>query len=103
LATRRILIPGGAANFSASGGFGDAGRQLYSRAILKNSQGVYFPVWGTCLGFELLTYLATDGRNILTPCEAENMALPLELKEGTSQDTHICLFQFRTVKTQKIY
>lgn len=77
-----ILIPGGAANFSASGGFGDAARELYRRAILKNSQGNYFPVWGTCLGFELLTYLATDGKNILTPCEAENVALPLELKQG---------------------
>jgi gamma-glutamyl-gamma-aminobutyrate hydrolase PuuD len=75
-----ILIPGGAANFSTSGGYGDAARQLYSRAVLKNSQGSYFPVWGTCRGFELLTYLANGSKDILTNCKAENVALPLKLK-----------------------
>jgi len=82
LATKRILIPGGAANFSTSGGYGDAARQLYSRAVLKNSQGSYFPVWGTCRGFELLTYLANGSKDILTNCKAENVALPLKLKPG---------------------
>jgi hypothetical protein len=88
-ATNRILFPGGAAQFSATGGYADAARQLYNHAVLKNSQGDYFPVWGTCLGFELLTNIATGGRNILTTCEAENVALPLELKEGKSQK--LCL------------
>jgi hypothetical protein len=45
--------------------------------------GVYFPVWGTCLGFELLTYLAGQRENILTDCHAENVAMPLLLKPGT--------------------
>jgi gamma-glutamyl hydrolase len=88
LATKRILIPGGAANFSTSGGYVDAARQLYNRAILKNSLGTYFPIWGTCRGFELLAYLATGSKDILTDCEAENVALPLELKPGKFQHQH---------------
>jgi gamma-glutamyl hydrolase len=61
----------------------DAARQLYDGAILKNSQGNYFPIWGTCRGFELLTYLANgSNKEILTDCEAENVAMPLELKPG---------------------
>lgn len=75
-----ILIPGGAANYSTPGGYGDAAQQLYNRAVLKNSQGEYFPIWGTCRGFELLTYLAAGSKDILTNCKAENVALPLEFK-----------------------
>ena len=92
LATKRILLPGGAANYTTSGGYGDAARQLYNGAILKNNQGNYFPIWGTCRGFELLTYLATGNKDILTNCEAENVALPLELKPGESQ--HQCFYIF---------
>jgi gamma-glutamyl-gamma-aminobutyrate hydrolase PuuD len=94
LATKRILIPGGAANFSTSGGFGDAARQLYNGGILKNIQGTYFPIWGTCRGFELLAYLATGSKDILTDCAAENVALPLELKPGNSQQQHSYLFRY---------
>jgi hypothetical protein len=94
LATKRILFPGGAANFCASGGYGDAARHLYNGAILKNSQGDYFPVWGTCLGFELLIYLANGNKSILTDCDAENVALPLELKPGKSQLQDCYLFRY---------
>jgi len=100
LATKRILLPGGAANFSTSGGYGDAARQLYNRAILKNSQGNSFPIWGTCRGFELLTYLATGSKDILTNCEAENVALPLELKPGEYQYQHFYFFGTLTIKTR---
>ncbi|KDR20013.1 Gamma-glutamyl hydrolase [Zootermopsis nevadensis] len=77
-----VLFPGGAASFSASGGYADAAWKLYQRAVSKNNAGDYFPVWGTCLGFELLTYLATRQHNILTACDSENVALPLKFKLG---------------------
>ena len=92
--TKRILIPGGAANFTVSGGYGDAARHLYNGAIIKNSQGKYFPIWGTCRGFELLAYLANGSKDILADCEAENVALPLELKPGNSHHQHFNLFRY---------
>lgn len=82
--TLRVLFPGGAASFSASGGYADAAWKLYQRAVSKNNAGDYFPVWGTCLGFELLTYVATRQHNILTACDSENVALPLKFKLGRS-------------------
>jgi hypothetical protein len=84
LTTHRVLFPGGIASLSASGGYADAAWELYRRAVSKNKAGDYFPVWGTCLGFELLTYLVTRPDNILTLCEAENVALPLVFKTGRS-------------------
>ncbi|PNF43259.1 Gamma-glutamyl hydrolase [Cryptotermes secundus] len=77
-----ILFPGGAASFTAIGGYSAAAWELYHHAILKNQAGVYFPVWGTCLGFELLTYLAAQREDIRTDCEADNVAMPLQFKPG---------------------
>ena len=46
-----------------------------------NEQGDYFPLWGTCLGFELLTYLAAGGREHRAHCFSTSQALPLEFKD----------------------
>lgn len=46
-----------------------------------NERGEYFPVWGTCLGFELLTYLAADDSEHRAHCSSTNQALPLVFKE----------------------
>ncbi|XP_069702026.1 gamma-glutamyl hydrolase A-like [Periplaneta americana] len=77
-----VLFPGGGANFATAGGYADAGWILYRHAIRLNQAGDYFPVWGTCLGFELLTYLATQLVNILAACDSENLALPVAFKPG---------------------
>ena len=46
-----------------------------------NDNGDYFPLWGTCLGFELLGYLATDKNySVLSAVDAENLSLPLDFK-----------------------
>ena len=57
-----ILLPGG-------GGDDDyfaKGRQIYEQAISMNDAGDFFPVWGTCLGFEYLASYAADSSNILS-------------------------------------
>lgn len=76
-----MLIPGGGANLSSSG-YAAAGSILYKLAVEANEQGDYFPVWGTCLGFELLTYMAAGGKNYLTPCNSYDRALPLQFLPG---------------------
>lgn len=54
-----VLFPGGATYFNQSNGFADAGQHIYDLAIEMNEAGDYFPVFGTCLGFELIIILAS--------------------------------------------
>lgn len=46
-----------------------------------NSQGDYFPVWGTCLGFEQLLVI-TSGENLLCRTNTSGISLPLEFTPG---------------------
>ncbi|XP_053606790.1 gamma-glutamyl hydrolase A-like isoform X1 [Plodia interpunctella] len=63
-----VLFPGGATYFNQSDGYADAGQHIYEIAQELNDNGDYFPVFGTCLGYELLMILAS-GRS-----EVENRA-----------------------------
>lgn len=79
----RVLLPGGATYFNQSHGYADAGHYIYEIAKEINDNGTYFPVWGTCLGFELLVYLTANLTEVRTYCSSSSQALPLEFKEGT--------------------
>ncbi|KAK2175337.1 hypothetical protein NP493_738g01009 [Ridgeia piscesae] len=52
-----------------------------SSAGRSNEKGDYFPLWGTCLGFELLANLAAE-ENILEQCHADNVLMPLHFSPG---------------------
>ncbi|XP_030034940.2 gamma-glutamyl hydrolase A isoform X1 [Manduca sexta] len=54
-----VLFPGGATYFNQSNGYADAGQHIYEIAKEMNDVGDYFPIFGTCLGFELLIILAS--------------------------------------------
>lgn len=54
-----VLFPGGATYFTNSNGYADAGQHIYEIAKELNSAGDYFPLFGTCLGFELMIILAS--------------------------------------------
>lgn len=70
-----ILFPGGSVDLETSG-YGRAGKVLYDLAVKANDNKTHFPLWGTCLGFELLTVL-TSGTRMLTACSASDLALNL--------------------------
>ncbi|XP_041817142.1 gamma-glutamyl hydrolase isoform X2 [Chelmon rostratus] len=70
-----ILYPGGGASIISSG-YERAAKIFYELAIQANKRGDYFPVWGTCLGFEQLTYL-TSGESILSHTNTSGVSLPL--------------------------
>lgn len=76
-----VLFPGGATYFNQSNGYADAGRHIYDIAMRYNDNGVYFPIWGTCLGFELLTYLGANGTEHRAHCSSSSQALPLAFKD----------------------
>ncbi|KAH8364305.1 hypothetical protein KR084_005817 [Drosophila pseudotakahashii] len=75
------LLPGGATWFNQSNGYADAGEHLIQLAIERNDHGVFMPVWGTCLGMELLVYKLANGTEHRINCEGTGIALPMEFKE----------------------
>ncbi|XP_070690075.1 gamma-glutamyl hydrolase [Pempheris klunzingeri] len=72
-----LLLIGGAADLEASD-FARVARTFYTLAVAANDAGDFFPIWGTCMGMQLLTVLVA-GENLLTNTTAENIALPLNL------------------------
>ncbi|XP_042215357.1 gamma-glutamyl hydrolase A-like [Homarus americanus] len=77
-----FLFPGGGVSITNTSGYGAAGQKIYDLVKELNSKGIYVPLWGTCLGFEMLTYLGANYVNLLTACNANNKADPLNLQDG---------------------
>jgi len=78
-----VLFPGGGASLSDSGYLRTA-KMIYDLAIQANDKKDIFPMWGTCLGFELLNVLASGLKTeeLLVSCDAENYSIPLEFTGG---------------------
>nr|4L8F_A Chain A, Gamma-glutamyl hydrolase [Danio rerio]4L8F_B Chain B, Gamma-glutamyl hydrolase [Danio rerio]4L8F_C Chain C, Gamma-glutamyl hydrolase [Danio rerio]4L8F_D Chain D, Gamma-glutamyl hydrolase [Danio rerio]4L8Y_A Chain A, Gamma-glutamyl hydrolase [Danio rerio]4L8Y_B Chain B, Gamma-glutamyl hydrolase [Danio rerio]4L8Y_C Chain C, Gamma-glutamyl hydrolase [Danio rerio]4L8Y_D Chain D, Gamma-glutamyl hydrolase [Danio rerio] len=74
-----VLFPGGGVSLESSG-YSKAAGIFYRLALEANSNGDYFPVWGTALGFELLTLL-TSGELLLSHTNTSGIALPLDFTE----------------------
>lgn len=55
----------------------EAAKKLYKMAVDANDRGDFYPIWGTCLGLELLTVL-TSNRNVLSLCSANDLSLGVE-------------------------
>ncbi|KAI3372729.1 hypothetical protein L3Q82_023193 [Scortum barcoo] len=72
-----LLFIGGAADLETSD-FARVAKIFYRLALRANDAGDFFPIWGTCMGMQLLTVLVA-GENLLTNTTAENVALPLNL------------------------
>ncbi|KAK7113495.1 gamma-glutamyl hydrolase-like [Littorina saxatilis] len=74
-----VLFPGGSVDETRSP-YALAGRILYDLAIQAIDNGDYFPLWGTCLGFQFLA-CATANTNFLNHTDSYNMTLPLQLSQ----------------------
>ncbi|KAM4746944.1 gamma-glutamyl hydrolase-like [Rhinophrynus dorsalis] len=77
-----VLFPGGSVDLQHSS-FARTAGIFYRLAIEATSSGHYFPVWGTCMGFQILTAL-TSGKNLLSSNSAYNISLPLNLTSEVS-------------------
>ncbi|XP_059142732.1 gamma-glutamyl hydrolase-like [Physella acuta] len=74
--TNGILISGGAVNFETSL-IGRSARIVFKLALALNDKGDYYPMWGTCMGFQLLCYLI-EGVNLLKLTDSRNATWPLK-------------------------
>jgi gamma-glutamyl hydrolase len=56
-----ILFPGGDGDYLA------IGEHIFKTLIKENDSGNFYPLWGTCLGYENMAIFASDSGNPLTP------------------------------------
>ncbi|KFM77469.1 Gamma-glutamyl hydrolase, partial [Stegodyphus mimosarum] len=91
-----VLFPGGG-NILRSKGFGRTGKLIFDIATEMNDKGDFFPLWGTCLGFELLNYLAAK-KLWMKACAAEDLPSNLNFVEGFKNSR---MFQDLDVPLQK--
>ncbi|XP_036953130.1 gamma-glutamyl hydrolase [Acanthopagrus latus] len=77
-----LIFIGGAADLETSD-FARVAKIFFKLAQTANDAGDFFPIWGTCMGMQLLTVLVA-GQNLLTNTTAENIAMPLNLTTEAS-------------------
>ncbi|KAK7878194.1 hypothetical protein WMY93_031191 [Mugilogobius chulae] len=70
-----FFLPGGAASIFDSG-YQKAATIFYKLAVEANKKGDYFPIWGTCLGFEQLAVI-TAQKDVLVRTNTSRVSLPL--------------------------
>nr|XP_057911662.1 zgc:171566 [Doryrhamphus excisus] len=70
-----LLLPGGDVDIQTSQ-YTRAAKIFYNLALKANNGGDYFPIWGTCQGFQQLTVL-TANKNLLTLTDTKAVALQL--------------------------
>eukprot|EP00825_Cyclidium_porcatum_P017837 TRINITY_DN204_c0_g1_i7.p1 TRINITY_DN204_c0_g1~~TRINITY_DN204_c0_g1_i7.p1 ORF type:complete len:310 (+),score=33.01 TRINITY_DN204_c0_g1_i7:188-1117(+) len=64
-----IFFPGGWVNITEDSQFYQNALYLFNKAKTANDNGDFFPVWGTCQGFELMHLFVSDFGNVLQPIE----------------------------------
>lgn len=67
-----VLFPGGAGDYLEIGDY------IYKYAIAENDKGNFYPIWGTCLGFENLAIFASDSGHPLSNLESTEHSLTLD-------------------------
>ena len=70
-----ILFPGGAGNYR------DLGDHIYQALVAENDNGNFYPLWGTCMGFENMARFASDSGNPLSDQVSKDQSLALTFLE----------------------
>ena len=84
-----VLFPGGGIKWYTSGYYKHA-KYFVQKAIETKNAGGYFPVWGTCLGFQTLNVIIGGGISVLGDFSASDLSIPLNYTRGV---LHSRMFQ----------
>jgi gamma-glutamyl hydrolase len=74
-----VLFTGG---WAKEGLYFETVKTIFKKALEKNEAGDYFPLYGVCLGFELITMIVSEDNNILEEFGARNQASSLQFVEN---------------------
>ena len=104
--TNGILFPGGNQGIDPRDIYTEEGEMLWNLAKQANDSGDYYPIWGTCLGFEELSVLETGNGDVISQnVMATNLALSLRFTRSAEESR---LFQsfppklLRALRTQRL-
>jgi len=78
-----VVFPGGELDIPGSH-YQNTSQFIYNWAIKQNEAGNYFPLWGTCQGFEQMAIMASGDDSILTEFQAENLTLALDFSSAAA-------------------
>ncbi|KAL7103750.1 hypothetical protein ACP275_08G198700 [Erythranthe tilingii] len=73
-----VIFTGG---WAKSGVYFDVVESIFENVLRKNDAGEHFPVLAICLGFELLTMVVSEDKNILEEFNAVDQASKLQFME----------------------
>mmetsp|Transcript_10068 Transcript_10068/g.25158 ORF Transcript_10068/g.25158 Transcript_10068/m.25158 type:complete len:324 (-) Transcript_10068:459-1430(-) len=75
-----FVITGGELNLAPDQQYWKTGAWFYNKSLEAYRNGDYFPVWGTCQGFQLLSMIAAQDPSVLLVAQydSENISLPLQ-------------------------
>ncbi|KAF8822789.1 gamma-glutamyl hydrolase [Cardiosporidium cionae] len=68
-----LLYPGGDTPLLSHGRFFEIETYLFNLAIAANDRGDFFPIWGTCLGFEALAQIVTKNDSFIHPLNFDDI------------------------------
>jgi gamma-glutamyl hydrolase len=71
-----VLFPGGDVSVTDSD-YAKIGKLIYNQAMTAFNNNDYFPLWGICLGFELLATMVSGSSSVLSHSDSDNLPLPL--------------------------
>jgi len=74
-----LLFTGGDLTLREDTKYFSTANLLWQMAKEANDKGDYFPVWGTCMGFQLLSILAAEDHEVLLEYAYDSYNLPLPL------------------------
>jgi len=88
--------------------YSKAAQRVLSIAYEFNKNEDYFPVWGTCLGFELIMILESGNTNLLKPCpDCDNYNIYITLDQPKADESRLfkegfTKYQLNAMETQNI-
>ena len=74
-----VLFPGGGASLQPDSPFFQSASRIFQFAVSSTDSGKYFPVWGTCLGFQFLSIMGAGKNNSILSSGFDSEDLPLPL------------------------
>merc|ERR1712179_420906 len=92
-----FLMPGGGIKFFTSPYY-KISKIFWDLALEANEKNDFFPIWGTCMGFEVMNVLAV-GKDVVSERISNDKALPLDFIEDSAARSRL----FGPIHSEHLY
>ena len=79
-----VLLPGGDSDISRGTSLRAAGERVVRESMVAAENGTVFPVWGTCMGFQLAALAVSGDDDIFAKFNGPDMTSALELTKAAA-------------------